>query len=196
MGHGAGSFYPVSLQSGVSAQSNNGVQRVLGLAMDVDKVPLPQLTYDSIVLNLQPTSGTADSQALPNDEHHVSIDSPRLQSESLSSSPQQPAQPPPRAWGSKYMRHLITRTTSPRGEKCAKTEMDDKEKDTAPVNPGSEENSVTSSVSVNKAPAKVDAEMAVFLEEVDLESDQDECFESEEAMARILEQEVNQVSEV
>ena len=38
--------------------------------------------------------------------------------------------------------------------------------------------------------------LAVFLEEVDLDTDEDDCLESEEAMARILEQEVNQVSEV
>ena len=38
-----------------------------------------------------------------------------------------------------------------------------------------------------------EVDLAVFLQEVDLESDNDEAFESEEAMARILEQDVTQV---
>lgn len=105
----------------------------------------------------------------------------------------------------KFMRHLLARDRT-REDADEKEELIEKggtengqEQDKSPdVGDGS-----PSSGESNKAPSsgdsktrKVDADLAVFLEEVDLESDEDEALESEEAMARILEQDIIQISEV
>ena len=107
-------------------------------------------------------------------------------------------------WGSKYMRHLQTLSNplhvdngqaARDGIKRSSSNTEDNES----VSSGS--SSPTGSNSGNEQPnthGKFDADLVGFLEEVDLESDQDECLVGEEAMERILEQEeeVEQISEV
>jgi hypothetical protein len=176
--------YPVIVQLGA-----NDVRGVSDQPNGIATALMPKLTFHGMVLNRQPASNSTASSALPAKEDQSNVDSLGLRSESLRKSPHQP----PRAWGSKYMRHLLTRATTPEDEKQVSSGDGNA---TPPSSPEMEENSIDSSGSATKPPAKVDAEMAVFLEEVDLESDQDECLESEEAMARILEQEVSQISEV
>jgi hypothetical protein len=187
------SLFPVSLQSAASAQSNENAKGAPDQVNGIDSALMPNLTFNSIVLSRQSASNTTASPALPTKEDQFHVDSPRLRSESFRDSLPQPQSAPPRAWGSKYIRHLLTRATTPPDENQMQSGQ---EKATPPSSPEFEEDSIACSGSAKKTPPKVDAEMAVFLEEIDLESDQDECFESEEAMARILEQEVSQISEV
>jgi hypothetical protein len=182
------SLYPVILQSGT-----NEVQAVSVQANGIDNALMPKLTFQSMVLNRQTASNSTVSPALPAKEDQSNDDSRRLRSDSLRNSLPDPPSAPPRTWGSKYMRHLLTRATTPEDEEHVSS---GEGKATPPSSPEIEENSIASIGSAKKPPARVDAEMAVFLEEVDLESDQDECLESEEAMARILEQEVSQISEI
>lgn len=118
-----------------------------------------------------------------------------------------------RPWGTKYMRHLMTRSNFPQQpsnhhhqQQQPQQSRENPEAYThvvGNISPGSSSSSSTNVASnskknnpISSPTAKVDADLAVFLEEVDLESDNDECLESEEAMARILEQEVSQISQV
>ena len=101
------------------------------------------------------------------------------------------------------MRHLLSRVNTT-NEQQRKGQPGKKSTDQGRKSPQSsqgsnasgQEDGSSSSGAELKTPAKVDADLAVFLESVDLESDNDECLESEEAMARILEQDVSQISEV
>lgn len=100
---------------------------------------------------------------------------------------------------SKFMRHVLARSRATEETTSiavqAKTSGEGlynaKSPDAGYRSQSSEESSKGS-----KTVRKVNADLAVFLEEVDLESDEDEALESEEAMARILEQDINQISEV
>ncbi|CAB9526851.1 Heat stress transcription factor [Seminavis robusta] len=154
----------------------------------------PQLAYNDIMLrNLQ----DPPRSALPTSQDPFDLKDKRARSENLRNEMSQPPPPAPRAWGSKYMRHLLTRTLTPQGEQQEGSNQEGNAEETQPSNPETEVGSQGSGGS-SKSHAKIDAEsdLAVFLEEVDLDTDEDECLESEEAMARILEQEVNQISEV
>ena len=103
-------------------------------------------------------------------------------------------------WGSKYMRHLQT-LSNPLQVDTAKAEQNGSKRSSANTeDKESDSTDSSSSSSGNNQPnnhEKVDADLVGFLEEVDLESDQDECLVEEEAMERILEQEEEvKISEV
>lgn len=111
-----------------------------------------------------------------------------------------------RQWGSKYMRHLMLRakeqTLLQQGRKDSWTELSplrgplktDSDAKEQILQQGRKDSSTE--LSPLRGSLKTDSDLAVFLQEVNLDSDNDEAFEGEEAMARILEEDVTKISEV
>ena len=141
-----------------------------------------------------------DSFGLPPIEDHIIQDALLLQPSTDSSADDLAFHP----WGTKYMRHLQARANPLHIFKQIQQDASERRSDEEESHGSHPEKDSDSGSSPGgaaaggdpKAPGKVDVDMVGFLEEVDLESDQDECLESEEAMARILDQDAIQISEV
>ena len=101
--------------------------------------------------------------------------------------------------GTKFMRHVLARNRREEEETHQNKTVSERTTPDLPRRTDSSSNASSDArtqSSDSSKRRKVDADLAVFLEEVDLDSDEDECLESEEAMVRILEQDISLISEV